>query len=250
MPKALDITVMLGGPSAEREVSLRSGAAVAQALRSLGHHICEVDPKDPNWSLPSRTDVVFLALHGTYGEDGTVQARLEEIGVPYTGCGPEASRVAFDKRLTKERCLAAGVATPRFALLSQAAAPWPDGWQPPVVLKPLRQGSSVGLAFVESLADWPAALLQALRYDSEVLMEEKILGREITAGILGLPAVAPGRGQAKIRCLRLRVQVHFPVGPNTSAPRNWTAPRLPARNAPPLRPSRPSAAVTTRAWTS
>jgi D-alanine-D-alanine ligase len=185
MPKALNITVMLGGPSAEREVSLRSGAAVAQALRSLGHHICEVDPKDSNWSLPSRTDVVFLALHGTYGEDGTVQARLEEIGVPYTGCGPEASRIAFDKRLTKERCLAAGVATPRFALLSQAAAPWPDGWQPPVVLKPLRQGSSVGLAFVESLADWPAALLQALRYDSEVLMEEKILGREITAGILG-----------------------------------------------------------------
>src|SRR5215831_12104814 len=101
---ALKITVMLGGPSAEREVSLRSGAAVAQALRSLGHEVVELDPKTPDWSLPSKTQVVFLALHGTYGEDGTVQTRLEELGVPYTGCGPAASRIAFDKALTKQRC--------------------------------------------------------------------------------------------------------------------------------------------------
>src|SRR5512147_1743226 len=105
------ITVMLGGPSAEREVSLRSGAAVAAALRSRGHSVEELDPQQEPWELSPGTQVVFLALHGTYGEDGTVQARLEQLGVPYTGCDPEASRIGFDKILTKERCVAAGVPT-------------------------------------------------------------------------------------------------------------------------------------------
>ena len=82
------VTVMLGGPSAEREVSLRSGAAVAQALRSLGHDVRELDPKDEAWALPPGTEVVFLALHGTYGEDGTVQQRLEELGVPHKEVEP------------------------------------------------------------------------------------------------------------------------------------------------------------------
>jgi D-alanine-D-alanine ligase len=109
--KKLNITVMLGGPSAEREVSLRSGAAVAKALRSLGHNVHELDPKEPSWTLAPGTEVVFLALHGSYGEDGTVQAQLEKLGVPYTGCGPEASRLAFDKVLTKKRCLAAELAS-------------------------------------------------------------------------------------------------------------------------------------------
>ncbi len=184
MPDKLNITVMLGGPSAEREVSLRSGAAVAQALRSLGHQVSELDPRTPDWQLPAGTDAVFLALHGTYGEDGTVQARLEELEVPYTGCGPEASRIGFDKLLTKERCLAAGVPTPRFAVLDSPAASWPRGWDPPVVLKPLRQGSSVGLQFVTQVADWSGALAEALRHDSQVLLEEKVSGRETTVGIL------------------------------------------------------------------
>ena len=113
MRKPLNITVMLGGPSAEREVSLSSGTAVAKALRSLGHQVDEVDPREEQWKLPPETQVVFLALHGTYGEDGTVQLRLEELGVPYTGCDPEASRIGFDKMLTKQRCVAAGVPTPR-----------------------------------------------------------------------------------------------------------------------------------------
>lgn len=189
MADALDITVMLGGPSAEREVSLRSGAAVAAALRSLGHSVYELDPKESSWNLPARTDVVFLALHGTYGEDGTVQARLEELGAPYTGCGPEASRMAFDKVVTKQRCLQAGVPTARFTVLKSAAARWPAGWHPPIVLKPVRQGSSVGLQFVERIEDWHRALGEALRYDSEVLLEEKIEGRETTVGILGHEAL-------------------------------------------------------------
>ena len=102
MAKKLNVTVMLGGPSTEREVSLRSGAQVAEALRSIGYHVHELDPKQENWALPAGTDVVFLALHGTYGEDGTVQRRLEQLGVPYTGCDPEASRIGFDKNLTKQ----------------------------------------------------------------------------------------------------------------------------------------------------
>src|ERR1700680_2379737 len=103
MAEKLKITVMLGGPSAEREVSLRSGAAVAEALRSLGHIVDELDPCAEDWSLPDGTDVVFLALHGTYGEDGTVQRRLDELSVAYTGCDAESSRIAFDKYLTKQR---------------------------------------------------------------------------------------------------------------------------------------------------
>ena len=185
MAGKLKITVMLGGPSAEREVSLNSGAQVAKALRSLGHTVHEVDPKDDNWKLPSQTDVVFLALHGTYGEDGTVQRKLDELGAIYTGCDAEASRIGFDKSLTKQRCVAAGVSTARFTLIDSATASWPMGWDPPVVLKPVRQGSSVGLQFVERVADWSKALAEALRYDSQVLMEEKIPGRETTVGILG-----------------------------------------------------------------
>jgi len=191
-PEKLKITVMLGGPSAEREVSLRSGAGVVKALRSLGHEVHEVDPSDEQWRLPKGTDVVFLALHGTYGEDGTVQRRLEELGVPYTGCDAEASRIGFDKLLTKQRCVAAGVPTARFLLVDSPAASWPMGWDPPVVLKPARQGSSVGLQFVERVADWGKALAEAMRFDSHVLMEEKIPGRECTVGILAdkpLPVV-------------------------------------------------------------
>jgi D-alanine-D-alanine ligase len=200
MPENLHVTVMLGGPSAEREVSLRSGAAVACALRAVGYRVSELDPRDSGWKLPKDTDVVFLALHGTYGEDGTVQAQLEKLGVPYTGCGPEASRVAFDKVTTKQRCLDAGVPTARFMVFNAADAPWPRGWNPPVVLKPVRQGSSVGLQFVERIADWTKALGEALRYDSEVLMEERIVGRETTVGILGdevLPIVEVRPKQGK-----------------------------------------------------
>ena len=192
MAEDLHVTVMLGGPSAEREVSLRSGAAVVGALQSIGYRVSELDPKDRNWKLPRGTDVVFLALHGTYGEDGTVQRQLDELGVPYTGCDSEASRVAFDKVLTKQRCVEAGVPTARFVVFNSANAPWPRGWNPPVVLKPVRQGSSVGLQFVDRVADWSKALGESLRYDSEVLMEERITGRETTVGILGnevLPVV-------------------------------------------------------------
>jgi len=192
MIRKLKITVLLGGPGAEREVSLRSGAAVARALRSLGHEVSELDPRTPDWVLPARTDVVFLALHGIYGEDGTVQKQLDDLGALYTGCDAEASRVAFDKMLTKQSCLEAGVPTAKFVSVHSAAEAFPANFSVPLVVKPSRQGSSVGLEFVERVEDWPAALASALKFDSEVLVEEKIIGRETTVGILAgkaLPVV-------------------------------------------------------------
>jgi len=184
MAEKLTITVMHGGPSAEREVSLRSGAEVSKALRLLGHKVHEVDPKEP-WTLPRDTDVVFLALHGTYGEDGTVQGALEKLDVPYTGCDSKASQIGFNKVLTKQKCSEAGVPTAKFELIESADASWPMGWNPPVVLKPACQGSSVGLQMVERVSDWSAALTEAFRHGSPILMEEKISGRECTVGILG-----------------------------------------------------------------
>jgi D-alanine-D-alanine ligase len=183
--RQLNITVMLGGPSAEREVSLRSGAGVVRALRSLGHSVVELDPRTPDWVLPPATDVVCLApLHGTYGEDGTVQRQLEKLGVAYTGCDAEASRLSFDKVLTKKLCVQVGVPTARFAVVHSAAAPLPQALPLPLVVKPVRQGSSVGLRFVERAEDWPDALATALKFDCEALAEEKIAGRETTVGIL------------------------------------------------------------------
>lgn len=184
MSESLHITVMLGGPSAEREVSLRTGAAVAAALRSRGHRVDELDPRPGRWKLSAGTDVVFLALHGTYGEDGDVQSELDVVGVPYTGCDAAASRVAFDKALTKQRCIAAGVRTPRSFVVDSEMAELPAGWQPPLVIKPVRQGSSVGLQFCNRTGDWNSCLAEALRFDSEVLVEERIVGRETTVGIL------------------------------------------------------------------
>jgi D-alanine-D-alanine ligase len=185
MFQRLKIVVMLGGPSAEREVSLRSGAGVVKALHSLGHTVFEIDPKTPDWVLPPETDVVCLApLHGTYGEDGQVQRQLEKLGMIYTGCDAEASRIAFDKVLTKQLCIEAGVPTAKYLVVKSEKAALPKDLQLPLVVKPVRQGSSVGLRFVERAADWQGALTEALKFDSEVLVEEKIIGRETTVGIL------------------------------------------------------------------
>jgi D-alanine-D-alanine ligase len=187
-----NVTVMLGGPSAEREVSLRSGQAVSMALLELGHCVSWLDPLRDQWDLPKGCEVVFLALHGTYGEDGTVQQRLEELGMAYTGCDAAASRMAFDKVETKRRCLGAGVPTPRFTVVESARASFPLGWVPPIVVKPVRQGSSVGLRFVDRVEDWREALGSALKHDTAVLVEERVRGREVTVGVLAgeaLPVV-------------------------------------------------------------
>jgi D-alanine-D-alanine ligase len=171
---------------------LRTGAAVAKALRSLGHDVSEIDPQNGEFVLPKKTDVVFLALHGTFGEDGTVQKKLDELGAVYTGCDAEASRIAFDKVLTKQKCLAKNVPTAKFLVVNAEKTLLPKNLKLPLVVKPVRQGSSVGLQFVERAGDWQNALAESLKFDSEVLVEEKIVGRETTVGILdgvALPVV-------------------------------------------------------------
>src|SRR5688572_23228846 len=124
------ICLLSGGPSSEREVSLRSGLAVEKALRALGHAVTVIDPVG-TWSVPERTDVVFLALHGTYGEDGTVQRELDQQGIAYTGCDAASSELAFDKARTKERLLVEKIPTARSGIVSRADTPWLEGWNPP-----------------------------------------------------------------------------------------------------------------------
>lgn len=190
--KEIRVAVVYGGPSEEREVSLRSGLAVARALESAGYIVFKVDPVDGRLQLPEPVDVVFLALHGRYGEDGQIQEELEKLGVPYTGSGPEASRIGFDKVQSKEAFLKSNVPTPRFFVFNALTDEWPAGWQPPVVLKPARQGSSIGLQFVERKEELYPKLREAGRYGWPVLMEEEIEGSEATVGILdgeALPVV-------------------------------------------------------------
>jgi D-alanine-D-alanine ligase len=185
----LSVLVMRGGPSAEREVSLRTGAAVARALREAGHSVSEMDPQPGRVEVPRGTDVVFLALHGTYGEDGGVQGELDRLGVPYTGCGEEASRVAFDKVASKACFRREGVRTPDFRLVGSLGERWPDGMDAPLVVKPVSQGSSVGLSIVLERGDWAGALETALRHDRQALVEVLVRGREMTVGILGSEAL-------------------------------------------------------------
>ena len=144
---------MMGGPSAEREVSLKSGHAVSQALESLGHQVLSVDPKDGVLQIPEAVDAVFLALHGTYGEDGEVQLALESRGLPYTGSGPESSRLAFDKLASKRIFLEQGLPTPDFVTVVNKEANLPSELGGKLVVKPICQVSSVGLHFAACVSD-------------------------------------------------------------------------------------------------
>ena len=164
-------------------MSLRSGKAVIEALQSLGHRVDEVDPRTADWRLAPGTEVVFLALHGEYGEDGQVQTRLEADGVPYTGTGVHGSELAFDKELTKNVFAEKGIPTPRWLMMNAGDAA-PVGLRAPWVLKPARQGSSVGLQMVVDASRWESALAAAGEHGGKILCEECINGREITVGIL------------------------------------------------------------------
>lgn len=189
------VAVLKGGPSSEREVSLRSGAAVAKGLRACGYRVSEVDVLGTQVDLPPDVDVVFIALHGTFGEDGQLQALLDVRGVPYTGSGAEASRRAFDKVASKAAFVAAGIPTAAYEVLEAGARPtlpWP------VVIKPPCEGSSVGIHRVDDAAGWEAAAEDCLRYGDRILVEAYLPGAELTVGVLegrALPAIqieAPG----------------------------------------------------------
>jgi len=221
---AVRIAVLFGGDSMERDVSIASASQVVGALRSRGHEVIAYDsgrgrltppderrlfaskidrePPDKSavTSLPTvvsgpdlaGVDVVFIAMHGGSGEDGTVQALLELAGIPYTGSGKLGSAIGWDKDIAKRLFLAAGVPTPDWLM---APAP-PDvvatrlGY--PLIVKPNGQGSTVGLTLVNTPAELPAAIELAADFDAEVMIERYIAGRELTVGILDDQALAVG----------------------------------------------------------
>lgn len=176
------IAVLKGGPSSERAVSLATGAGIAQALRSLGANVAEVDVPGPDFELPNNTWLAFIALHGEFGEDGQLQQILEDRGVPYTGENVEASQLAFDKIPTKERFTKHGVNTPHWEIIHDGETPT---LRLPYVIKPPRQGSTVGIQIVRQEAEAAAALAAARAFDDELLIEQFIPGRELTIGVLG-----------------------------------------------------------------
>jgi D-alanine-D-alanine ligase len=221
------ITVLMGGTSAERDVSLASGLRVADALRSRGHEVVTLDTargtltakeekqllakgnvvkREPpsqealarmaSETLPQmlralpalkEADVVFLGLHGGFGEDGTVQALLDLAGIRYTGSGTLGSALAMDKDLSKHLFRRAGVATADWTMARREVAGEEQLGRLglPVVVKPSKQGSTVGLSIVKRREDLAAAIAEAFRYDDEVMLEQFVAGRELTVGILG-----------------------------------------------------------------
>jgi D-alanine-D-alanine ligase len=224
------VTVLTGGTSAERDVALASAVQVIGALRSHGHEVAVVDTArgyipmadeqallsgvvgaEPpsidqlhslerglllsglaNLKVVRDADVLFLALHGGRGEDGTIQTLLEMVGVPYTGSGRLGSAMAMDKDISKRLFRAAGVPTADWVMApaSRAQVERDFGW--PVVVKPSKQGSTVGLTVVKSPKDYEAAVRLARQYDDEVMIERFVPGRELTVGVLEGRALAVG----------------------------------------------------------
>jgi D-alanine--D-alanine ligase len=203
---ARHVWVAYGGDSAEREVSILSGRAVAKALRERGHLVDLVDVSELLLSKgdlskligPNRPDAVFLAVHGTNSEDGAMQGLLETLHVPYTGSGIQSSAIAMDKNLTKQILEREGIRVPKGVHVTSATQS--VDLTGPVVVKPNAQGSTVGLSFVSDPAEVPAAIARSLSYDASVLVEEWITGMEISVPVLideALPPVeiAPASGK-------------------------------------------------------
>ncbi|MGE5101841.1 MAG: D-alanine--D-alanine ligase [Deltaproteobacteria bacterium] len=227
----LKIALLMGGTSSERDVSLASGIRIAEALRACGHDVRAIDPargpisdseqralasgtvvqsappsqealrRMAREALPSfastlprqgDVDVVFLGLHGGSGEDGTIQALLDLTGVPYTGSGHLASALAMDKDLSKQLFMRANVTTADWLMAPVTADKVTATLGFPVIVKPSKQGSTVGLSIVRSAAELEPAIDDAFNYDDEVMVEAFIAGRELTVGILGDVALPVG----------------------------------------------------------
>jgi D-alanine-D-alanine ligase len=189
MKKLGKVAVLMGGPSAEREISLISGKAVLNALRERKVDAHAFDPAERELFDLKREgfDRAFIALHGRFGEDGTVQGALEVLQVPYTGSGVMASALSMDKWRTKLVWLATGIPTPRFALI-KSGSDWGkvvDTLGLPVIVKPVHEGSTLGLTKVRTAADLPKAYALAAKFDPLVIAEEFIAGQELTASVLG-----------------------------------------------------------------
>jgi D-alanine-D-alanine ligase len=187
------VAVLMGGPSAEREISLISGRAVLEALKSRGVDAHGFDPAERELFELRREgfERAFIALHGRFGEDGTVQGALEVLRIPYTGSGVMGSAIAMDKWRTKLVWDASGIPTPRFAMVTPGT-----NWERlvelmglPIIIKPVHEGSTLGLTKVTHASELPAAYELAARYDPLVIAEEFIEGRELTAAVLGEQAL-------------------------------------------------------------
>lgn len=209
------MAVLMGGPSAEHDISLKSGQSVVAALTRRGWQVEpltiprtlsveEATDAVPDMLRQAHPEVVFVALHGPFGEDGTIQQVCDALHLPYTGSGPEASRLGMDKVASRRRFEHAGLTVPQWRLLDAASLParaelceagGPDpghllgDFTLPVIVKPTNQGSSIGVTKVERDEELPPAIENAARYDQRVLMEEWIDGREVTVGILGEEAL-------------------------------------------------------------
>ncbi len=178
----MPVALMMGGPGKERDVSLRSGAAVAGALRKCGAIVTEMDVTGPGFQIPAGTRLVFNIIHGTFGEDGDLQSLLDAMDIPYTGENAEGSRLAFDKIETKIRFDRAGVPTAPWKAIRREEYP---AFGFPCVVKAPRQGSSVGVHIVDAPEAMAAALGDCFQYGDSVLVEEFFKGRELTIGVLG-----------------------------------------------------------------
>jgi D-alanine-D-alanine ligase len=191
------VLVAMGGSSLEREISLRSGHRVERALRELGHqvHGVDVDARFIERVLELDPRLVFIAMHGRGGEDGTLQELLQTLQIPYTGSDALASALCMDKALFKRMLRGNGVATPAFHAFSEVAfremggaSTFPrllDELGLPVVVKPVAQGSAIGIKFVESAEQFPSAILGAFGYGERVLVERRIVGRELAVTVMG-----------------------------------------------------------------
>lgn len=199
---ALRITVLAGGPSAERDVSLQSGAAIAAALRSRGHDVtlADIGPNDLS-ALEREADVVFPALHGTWGEDGALQAILEQRGIRFVGSGSRASRLSIDKVESKRAVAALGYDTPPYEVVSRetrrstppgsASFVYEPGLPLPLVVKPIDQGSSVLTAIVRTPEALATQVRTVVEHYGRALVEQFVAGDEITVGILNGRALPP-----------------------------------------------------------
>ena len=187
------VAVLMGGASAEREVSFMSGKGVLTALRARGVDAYAFDPSERDLSELKREGFArcFIALHGRFGEDGTVQGALELLGIPYTGSGVMASAIAIDKVTTKRIWLSEGVSTPRYQLLHRGrfdrkqVIEIPDTLGLPVIVKPAREGSSIGVTKVAGYSGMVDAVAAAEKLDADVLCEQCIEGDEVTCPVLG-----------------------------------------------------------------
>jgi D-alanine--D-alanine ligase len=191
--KTRKIAVLMGGPSTEREVSFNTGRAILQALQEKGYNAVGIDLEPEHFVDQLRAeniDIVFNAIHGKYGEDGALQGALELLGIPYTGSGVLASAIAMDKAISKRLFIAAGIPTPRSAIYTKLEA-GPDLPQRvltdfglPVVVKATAQGSSIGVVIVNHDRELPGAIVEAFKYSDQILVEEFIKGKEVTAAVI------------------------------------------------------------------